>query len=105
MNETEREYKKVHFQFRLALTAAFFILGFGSIFYHIIEKLNWVDALYFSTVTLTTVGYGDITPHTRIGKLFTVGYIIVGIGILATLANLLVKNAVLRRKSKRSRNN
>jgi hypothetical protein len=41
-----------------------------------------VDALYFSVVTLTTVGYGDFAPQTDLGKLFTAVYVRLGIGIL-----------------------
>ena len=46
------------------------------------QGLDWLDALYFSVVTLTTVGYGDFSPQTDIGKIFTIIYIIGGIGII-----------------------
>ena len=46
--------------------------------------LRFVDAVYFSVVTLTTVGYGDFAPQTDVGKLFTAVYVLVGIGILLT---------------------
>src|SRR5215204_3134752 len=42
----------------------------GTAFYSLVEGLRFVDALYFSVVTLTTVGYGDFAPETDIGKLF-----------------------------------
>lgn len=35
-----------------------------------------VDALYYALVTLTTVGYGDITPQTRAGRFATTYYIV-----------------------------
>lgn len=79
-------------------------LTFGAVFYHHVEKLNWLDAFYFCTITLATVGYGDIVPHTDAGKLFTIFYVIVGIGILATFANLLIKQAVTKRELKRTVN-
>jgi len=54
------------------------------VFYHIVEKLSWLNAYYFSVVTLSTVGYGDIVPHTDAGKIFTTFYIFVGVGIITT---------------------
>ncbi|WP_269849570.1 potassium channel family protein [Methanosarcina horonobensis] len=41
-----------------------------------------LDSLYFSVITLTTVGYGDFTPQTVYGKIFTMIYIFFGLGIL-----------------------
>jgi hypothetical protein len=55
---------------------------FGTLIYHYIEGWDIIDALYFCVVTLATVGYGDFTPTTPIGKIFTMFYIINGIGIL-----------------------
>jgi voltage-gated potassium channel len=65
----------------LALLAAIAIIS-GTGFYSVVEGLRVVDALYFSVVTLTTVGYGDFAPRTDVGKLFTAVYVLVGIGIL-----------------------
>jgi voltage-gated potassium channel len=65
----------------LALLAAVAIIS-GTGFYSLVEGLRFVDALYFSVVTLTTVGYGDFAPETDAGKLFTTVYVLVGVGIL-----------------------
>ena len=65
----------------LALLAVIAIIS-GTGFYSIVEGLRFVDALYFSVVTLTTVGYGDFAPETDAGKLFTAVYVLVGVGIL-----------------------
>ena len=40
----------------------------GTLFYHAVEGWRFLDALYFSVATLTTVGYGDFTPQTDAGK-------------------------------------
>jgi voltage-gated potassium channel len=70
--------------FRILLGLVATTLAVGTLVYHYVEHLAWIDAYYFSVVTLATVGYGDFTPHTVFGKLFTTFYIFVGVGILAT---------------------
>jgi voltage-gated potassium channel len=65
----------------LAFLAAVAIVS-GTGFYSLVEGLRVIDALYFSIVTLTTVGYGDFAPRTDVGKLFTAVYVLVGVGIL-----------------------
>ena len=54
----------------------------GAAFYHEFEGWGWIDSMYFCITTLTTVGYGDLYPHTDIGKIFTSIYLLMGIGIL-----------------------
>ena len=51
----------------------------GGIVYDELEGWPLLDTAYFLTVTITTVGYGDICPTTPEGKLFTVFYALVGI--------------------------
>jgi voltage-gated potassium channel Kch len=87
-------------QFRsLALLAAIAIAS-GTGFYSTVEGFRVVDAFYFSVMTLTTVGYGDLAPQTDLGKLFTVVYALVGIGILlaflSTLAARMSQTSPLR---------
>lgn len=62
------------------------VWAIGAVFYHVVEGLSYVDAIYFTACTLTTVGYGDITPQTDAGKLFTAAYTFVGIGIFLGFA-------------------
>ncbi len=94
------DYLRIRRSFRYVAALALLVLIFGAVFYHHVEHLKWLDAFYFCTVTLATVGYGDIVPHTDLGKLFTIFYVLFGIGILATFANLLIKNGVARRELK-----
>jgi len=67
---------------RALLIAATLLLVVGAVFYTRVEHWTVLNAVYFCVVTLGTVGYGDITPTTDLGKLFTIFYIIVGLGIV-----------------------
>ena len=69
-------------QFKSLTRLTAFAVTSGVVFYSLVEHLSPVDALYFSVTTLTTVGYGDFSPQTTAGKLFTVVYVLVGVGLL-----------------------
>ena len=69
-------------EFRGLFITLLVTLLIGSLFYHRAEGWSLFDSLYFSVITLSTVGYGDLAP-TKIGsKIFTIMYIFMGIGIL-----------------------
>ncbi len=76
---------------KVLLGSAVTTVAVGTVVYSALEGWSVVDSLYFSVVALATVGFGDLVPTTDVGKLFTVGYIITGIGILAAFASELTK--------------
>jgi voltage-gated potassium channel len=76
----------------------FGLLLTGTAFYSIVERWAPLDALYFSVTTLTTVGLGDFTPVTDLGKVFTIVYVLAGISVILAFAN-----AVLQRAGQRQR--
>ena len=59
--------------------------------YRIIEDWSWVDSFYFSSVTLTTVGFGDLSRSTDLSKIFTVFYIFSGISLIGATLNAFLK--------------
>ena len=77
----------------LALLAAG-MLGSGTIFYMLVEGWGFVDALYFSTIVLTTVGLGDIAPTSDAGKLFTTAYVLIGIGVLVAFGTAFAQRLI-----------
>lgn len=81
--------------FRAGLALAVFILISGMVFYRSVEGWSWIDSLYFSATTVSTVGFGDLSPKTDLGKVFTVIYMFVGIGVFVLLFSQLAK-AMLR---------
>ena len=94
------EARKIHREFRFLAMVSFATLGVGTIVFRSIENWRWIDSFYFSAVSLTTVGYGDITPKSDTGKLFAVFYLFIGIGIIAAFINNLVKNQAAKRRIK-----
>jgi voltage-gated potassium channel len=60
------------------------LLAVGTMFYIQAESWSAVDSIYFATITLTTIGYGDLTPTSDAAKLFTAVYSLVGIGVMGT---------------------
>ena len=57
----------------------------GTIVYWRFEDWTVIQALYFSVVTLTTVGYGDLHPTSSGTEIFTIVYALTGIGVLVAL--------------------
>lgn len=66
----------------IAIMVLLSILCVGTLGFHYLEGWNFVESLYATVVTLSTVGYGDFIPHSSKGMLFTVFLIIVGVGTM-----------------------
>ncbi len=76
--------------YRVFLTFSFMVLIFSGINYYFREDLfdhgqicSVIDSIYFTLVTLTTLGYGDISPSTQAGKLLIAGEATVGIVVIS----------------------
>lgn len=68
-------------KYRPLIMTAFVMLGVGTVVFHFAEGWRWLDSFYYCVITLATVGYGDFTPHTDIGKIAAIFYIMTGLGI------------------------
>lgn len=75
--------KTNNFNYVLYLTIATVFLGAIGII--ITEKMELIDALWWSFVTTTTVGYGDISPSTLGGRAIAIILMLVGIGFIGML--------------------
>ncbi len=75
----------------MALAAA---VLFGTIGFHLIEGWTIGESLYVTVQTLTTVGYGDIPPHSQMGRLFAVVIMLIGAGGVALAVSTIVQSVV-----------
>jgi voltage-gated potassium channel Kch len=57
----------------------------GALLFRWLEGWSWLDAIYFAIVTLTTVGYGDLSPTRPESKVLSIFFIINGVVVLLAL--------------------
>lgn len=90
------------FNYMMILTTIIIVLGATII--SLIEKMSFEDAIWWSFVTFTTVGYGDVLIKTTIGRLFSIMLMIIGIGFISvttsTIAIYLVNKDTKRKVKK-----
>jgi potassium channel subfamily K, other eukaryote len=72
-------------------------LMLGSYVFHKLENLKYLDALYFSLVTFTTVGYGDFSPQTQEGKVFTCLYVFIGLLLVTQVVDRIVDKLLIQK--------
>ena len=76
------------FRLRVFLAVLLAVLLAGTMGFVVLEGQSLVDALYFTVVTVATVGYGDIHPATVAGKVVAMIIIVTGVGtFLGVVAN------------------
>jgi voltage-gated potassium channel len=84
------------------LISIYFLGSFG---YMIIEKMTFLDSLFMTTITITTVGYGLVKELSKAGTIFTILLIIFGTGtaayILITLTDYILSEFLSGRIEKR----
>ncbi len=83
-------------EYRTLAIAVVLLLAGGTVFYHNLEGWTWLDSLYFCVVALLTIGFGDFVPTTPASKIFTIAYLFIGVGLIATFVQLLIKKRQAR---------
>ncbi len=66
---------------KLAIYTLFFLIATGTFFYHFAEGWGYIDSFYFTSITISTIGYGDLYPTTTTGKIFTSFFAFAGVSI------------------------
>jgi voltage-gated potassium channel len=73
------------------------VFVYSGLIYQVEHRVNaedfgtFLDAFYFSVVTMTTVGFGDVTPTSEAGRLMTVLMILTGIALIPWQLGDLIK--------------
>ncbi|SDB07510.1 ion transporter [Eubacterium oxidoreducens] len=87
----------------LVLTVLYIVISAMAIFQVEPDQFgNFFDAIYWSTISITTIGYGDIVPETVIGKLITIVSSLVGVAIIALPSGIITAAYIREMKRKKS---
>ena len=80
-------------QLLLAFALIFFFFVAGTIIFSVEEGWTFFDAFYFTGITLTSIGFGDIVPTTGVSRITTVIFGFLGIGLVFYSMNLVARKA------------
>lgn len=92
---------------RLIIVVSLFagLIVIGTAGFMLIEGWPWIDALFMTVITLSTVGFGEVRPLSNAGEIFTIGLIVLGVGgaayTFSTVADYIVAGelrGILRRQ-------
>ena len=102
-NRADKFLKTNNFQYILIITVVIVFLGAFGI--SIAEDKTFSDSIWWSFVTTTTVGYGDISPATNIGRIIASILMLVGIGFVGILTGTIATYFLTGKKKEQSYKN
>jgi voltage-gated potassium channel len=79
------------------------LVASATLFYVLTEGWSPLDSLYFAVVTGLTIGYGDLAPQTALGKVFTMFYALLAVGLFVALGATLAKAYMTSRDRARAK--
>jgi voltage-gated potassium channel Kch len=91
-------WEKNEIVFVIPLTIFLGLVLVGSYFYTLIEGWSYLDAVYFTVSTATTLGYGDFVPITPLGKIFTIIFALLIISLAFYFFTLVGRYFIFRGK-------
>ncbi len=78
----------------ILLLLLLFVMLIGTAGFHSIEHWTWFDGFYMVLTTLTTVGYGEIHPLSHTGRIFNIGLIMTGVGLVFLIIGALTQAVI-----------
>jgi len=100
-----RHGMKQDVEFRILLFVLITLVAGATFFYSAVEGWSLIDSLYFSVMTMSTIGYGDFVPTTTWSKLFTVIFAILSIGFFVAVVSKIVAIILEQKKLKIAKRN
>ena len=79
--------------FRGLTTSVALVLVVGTLAFRFLEDWSTLDSLYFCVITLTTIGFGDFSPETTAGKIFTMVYVFIGLAFMMAFVTTLIQRS------------
>lgn len=87
-----KKIQTINTELRTAVIIFLLVVITGAVSYHFLEGWNLLDSVYFSVMTLSTVGYGDMHPTHPATKLFTIFYVLIGVGLMFYILTSLTRH-------------
>ena len=87
MDSAEQKYRRIRSDLQWGGFALGLVFLTGTLWYSLVEKWHWLDAVYMTVITLTTVGYGETHPLGDRGHIFTIALILAGVITIGYIVN------------------
>jgi voltage-gated potassium channel len=99
----ELRYRASRNEAAVILAAGVFVILVGTFVYSWLEGWSLLDSLYATVITVTTVGYGDVSPHSAAGRLFAVFFTLLAVGVAGYAVSVLAASVIERQSTKLER--
>lgn len=90
-------------EFRFLFIFVFLLITGSTLFFTHFEGWSIIDSIYFSVMTMATIGYGDFAPTTPFTKIFTVIFTFLSVGAFVALAASFLQLNMEARKNKKKK--